>query len=304
MSLYLKHRPVTLEQIKGNEHIVSTLNSMLSKKEHPHVFLLHGETGCGKTSIGRIIVNMVGCVGSDYREVSSNDNRGIDTVREIIKNSSYLPLEGKCRVWLLDEVHKMTNDAQNALLKILEDTPPHVYFILCTTEPTKLILAIRGRCSEFQVKPLTETEMKGLLRGIVRSEGETLKGEIYDQIIQDSLGHPRNAIQTLEQVLNVEPEKRLEVAMRSAELQSQSIELCRALFNPRIKWDDVNVILLQLKQQDPEDIRRAVLGYCQAILLKSDNTRAGLVMENFLEPTYVNGFPQLVFAAYSTIKSK
>ena len=197
----------------------------------------------------------------------------------------------------------MTNDAQNALLKILEDTPAHVYFILCTTEPNKLIAAIRGRCSEFQVQPLTDSQMKGLLRSIVRAEKQTLAPEIYDQIIQDSLGHPRNAIQTLEQVLNVDEDKRLEVAMKAAELQSQSIELCRVLVNQKAQWKEVRTILLQLKTQEPEEIRRAVMGYCQAILLKSDNERAGLVLENFSEPTYTNGFPQIVLSAYLTIKN-
>lgn len=303
MSLYLQYRPTTLETVKGNENIVATLSSMLSKKEHPHVFLLHGPTGCGKTTIGRIITERIGCKGADFREIDSGDNRGIDTIREIRKNSNYMPMEGSCRVWLLDECHKMTNDAQNALLKILEDTPKHVYFILCTTEPTKLIAAIRSRCSEFQVQTLTDQQMKSLLRSIVKAEGETLEMEIYEQIIQDSQGHPRNAIQTLEQVLNVDPDKRLEVAMKAAELQSQAIELCRILVKPKAQWREVNTILLQLKGQEPEDIRRVVMGYCQAILLKSDNVRAGLVLENFIEPFYNSGFPGLVLASYLTIKN-
>lgn len=304
MSLYLDYRPPTLDEVIGNETIIPIIAKMTSNiKKCPHVFMLHGPTGCGKTTIGRIIKDRLGCKGADYREISSNENRGIDTVREIIKNSSYLPLEGKTRVWLLDEVHKMTNDAQNAALKIFEDTPPHVYFILCTTEPEKVIKAIRGRCSEFQVNPLTDLQMKGLLKSIVKAEGETLTKEVYEQIIQDSMGHARNAIQTLEQVLCVEPDKRLAAAMKVAELRSQTIELCRVLFK-KSTWNDVRAILSNLQQQDAEEIRRAVLGYGKTILLKGDSPIAGLVMECFLEPFYNSGFPGLIHACYTIIKSK
>jgi len=303
MSLYLQYRPTSFEAVKGNENIVATLSTMLSKKNHPHVYLLHGPTGCGKTTIARIIGAQLGCKGADFREINCSDFNGIDTIREINKNSHYMPMEGPVRIWLIDEVHQMTIPAQNGFLKILEDTPPHVYFILCTTDPQKLLATIRGRCSEFQVQVLSELQMKGLLRSIVKAEGQTLTSEIYEQIIQDSLGHPRNAIQTLEQVLNAEPEMRLEVAMKAAELQSQSIELSRVLVKPKASWKEVRTILLQLKGQEPEEIRRSVIGYCSAILLKSENDRAGLVLENFIEPFYNSGFPGLVLASYLTIKS-
>lgn len=302
MSLYHKHRPLSFDTVKGNQNVVEVLTKMLSNLDTcPHAFLLHGETGCGKTTIGRIIVSLLGCKGSDYREVDSADFRGIDTVRDIRKNSQFKPLEGRCRVWLIDECHKMTDDAQNALLKILEDTPPHIYFILCTTAPQKLISAIKNRCSEFQVKPLSDSQMLGLLRKITKEEGETLDQEVLDQIIQDSLGHPRNAIQILEQVLNVEPDRRLKVAKQTAAIQSQAIELCRVLLK-KGSWKDINTILSGMKDQEPENTRRVVLGYCQAILLKSDNTLCGLIMEEFIEPFYNSGFPGLVLACYRVSK--
>ena len=183
MSLFNKYRPTSFDEIKGNKQIISSLPELLQKDDRPHSFLIHGPTGCGKTTIGRIIANELGCVGSDFREVDSADFRGIDTIREIRKNSLFKPLEGKVRVWLIDECNKLTNDAQNALLKILEDSPPHVYFVLCTTDPQKLIPAIKGRCAQYQVAPLLERELFGLLRKIARDEGETLEKERYSIVI-------------------------------------------------------------------------------------------------------------------------
>jgi DNA polymerase-3 subunit gamma/tau len=300
MSLYNKYRPKSLSEVKGNSDLVATLDKMLSGKEIPHAFLLHGETGTGKTTIARIIADRLGCVGKDLTEVDSGQFRGIDTIREIRSNSNYQPLEGKCRVWILDECHRNTSDAQAGLLKILEDSPKNAYFILCTTDPQKLLPAIRGRCIQLQTTPLDERQMYALLLGIVKAEGDSLKSDIINQIIQDSMGLPRNAINILEQVLSASEDRRLIVAQKTAEKQSQVIELCRALIKQE-SWNRVNKILTGLKDQDPENIRRAVLGYCQAILLKDKNDIAGLVMENFIDPFYNSGFPGLVFACYKTI---
>jgi DNA polymerase-3 subunit gamma/tau len=302
MSLYQKHRPQSLEQVKGNEGIIQTLQGMLVKKEtFPHALLFHGQTGCGKTTLARIISKELGCSEMDYKEINTADFRGIDTIRELIKNSQFSAMEGSVRVWVVDECHKLTGDAQNALLKILEDTPPHIYFILCTTESQKLLPTIRGRCSQFQVNPLTDSQMTGLLRRISRDEDVVLETEVMEQIVRDSFGLPRNAISILEQVLNVPEDRRLEVAKQTAVTVSQGIELCRALIKQE-PWKAVSKILVGLKDQEAEGIRRIILGYCQSVLLNGDNDMAGLIMEECINPFYDSGFPQLVFACYKICK--
>lgn len=302
MSLYLKYRPKTLKELRGNEDIKLAVASMMEKPETcPHVFLLTGPTGCGKTTTARIMATMLGCSEQDCKEIDSADFRGIDTVREIRNSMKYHPLQGSCRVWIIDECHKMTNDAQSAALKMLEDTPSHVYFILCTSDPQKLLPTIKGRCVQFQVKPLNDEQMIGLLSRICRAEKTKVDEEVLRQITLDSLGHSRNAIQILEQVIRVPQEKQLEIARKTAEEQSQVIELCRALIQ-RMSWKKVAVILTGLKDQEPENIRRVVLGYCQAILLKGENDGAAAVLEAFWEPTYNIGFPGIVFMCYQTIK--
>jgi len=308
MSLYHKYRPTELEDIRGNSDMVESLQKMLADKETcSHSILIHGPTGCGKTTLGRIIAKELDSNGDDFREVNTADFRGIDTIREIRKQSQFKPLEGTCRVWLVDECHKMTNDAQHAVLKILEDAPKHVYFILGTTEPQRLLPTIKGRCAQFQVRPLNERQMFGLLRSVVKAEDETCTKEIYEQIFQDSFGYPRNALQILDQVLKAEPEQRLEIAKQAEIVQSQSILLCRALVGTGTAWKEVREILNGLKEEEPESIRRHVLGYAQAVLLgesdKDTRFTAGLILELFVDPFWNSGFPGLVLACYSVIKN-
>jgi len=301
MSLHIEYRPQTFDEVIGNSELVESLSTILKNKKRPHSYLLTGPTGCGKTTIGRIIAKELGCSDQDFKEIDSADFRGIDSVREIRKQLGYYPIDGDVRVWLIDEVHKATNDAQNAMLKMLEDTPFHVYFILCTTDPQKLLKTVKTRCTQFEVQKLTAREMTGLIRRVTKAEDETLQKQIYDQIIKSADGHPRSALQLLTKVLGAAPENRIEIAKQHEEAEVDSIELCRALLSQK-SWGTVREILTKIQKQEPESIRRMVLAYCKSVLLKGDNTIAGLIMGEFIDPFYDTGFPGLVYACYSVVQ--
>ena len=301
MSLYHTYRPQSLDEIYGNTAMLSVLKADLAKKNPPKAILLVGPYGAGKTTIARIIAKELGCVGQDFVELNASAFRGIDTVREIDKQSRYKSLESKCRVWLWDESHQIgSGAAMPAMLKMLEDPPEHVYHILATTDPQKLLPTIRSRCALYQVSLLSEQEMYKLLRSIVRKENEELEKEIYDEIIRSSEGHPRNALQILDQVLAVDDEQRLEIAKHSQAIQTQTIELCRALVN-KSPWKKVSLILQGLKDEEEESIRRAIFNYAGTILLKGDNRLAALIMDEMHEPLYNQGWYGIVLACYKIV---
>lgn len=297
MSLYTKYRPKTLDEVAGNEAVVASLRSPKVKESHAHLF--HGPAGTGKTTMGRILASLLGCKGADYMELDIADLRGIETIRTIRRQVEFPPMESPCRVWLLDECHQLTGEAANGLLKVLEEPPSHVYFILCTTAPHKLLPTIRSRCSEHVTAPLSEEQMMRLLRYVVREEGGQLAKAIYKQIVRDSLGHPRKALTILEQVLGLPEDKQASIASKAAAEVSQVLELCRALLKPSPSWKEVRRILAGLENEEPESIRRQVLGYCASVLMKGDSTQAGLVMELFMSPWYDNPKPQMIFACFS-----
>jgi len=305
MSLYHRYRPQVFDDVVGNQQTVNTLQADLEKKDRPHAMLLHGPTGCGKTTLGRITASVLDSKGRDFNEIDITDLRGIDNIREIRQRSQFKPMESKCTVWLLDEVHRATPDAQSALLKILEDSPAHVYFILATTDPQKLLPTILSRCSQYEVKRLDEKQMFRLLRRVVKSEERKLDDSVYDQIVMDSMGHPRNALQILDQVLAVDEAQQLEVAKHSAEQQNKTIELCRVLID-RAHWKKVSSVLGGLKDEDPEKVRYAILGYCQVVVLNSSDESkrdvAAIIIEEFMAPLYSCGAAGLVFHCYSVTK--
>jgi len=212
-SLCQRYRPNSFDEFFGNEATIERLKAVLgNEKRRPHSYLLHGPAGCGKTTIGRIVAKELGSKGVDFVEFDSADFRGIESVRGIRRQMAYLPMGSECRVWLLDEAHALTNDAQTALLKALEEPPPHVYFILCTTMPEKLLPTIRSRCSQYGVSPLTDMQMKYLLRHVVKAEGESMSAAVYKRIIRSSQRLPRQALIVLEQVLAVPESSRMEAA--------------------------------------------------------------------------------------------
>jgi len=302
VALYHKYRPRTFRRFVGNEAVVDSLREILARDREaiPHAFLFHGPTGCGKTTLARIVSRKLGCKGADFREIDSADFRGVDTIRAIRKNMHYSPLEGDCRVWVLDEAHQVSVDGQNALLKALEDTPDHVYFILCTTDPQKLLPTIRGRCHQYEVSPLSETQMETLLKGVVKLECADVPDEVIEQIVVDSMGLPRNALQLLDKAIRIPKDKMLEVVEQEARRQAVVVDLCRSLLRKE-SWKKLTKKVRALKEDgnNPESVRIAIFNYFGAILSKEDNRMAAVIMEALEEPVYVLGWAGLVFKLYT-----
>ena len=181
MSLYSKYRPDSFEKMKGDYAYVG---QMISKPDCNHAFLLLGPKGTGKTTTARICLTQLGMEDFDIDEYNFADTRGIDTVRQIIGDSKYGGLHG----FIIDEVHKATEEAQQAMLKLLEDIPPNVYYFLCTSEPQKMIPALRDRPTRIPFHALSKSDMEDLILEVSKAEGKPVRRQAAVMIVEKAEG--------------------------------------------------------------------------------------------------------------------
>lgn len=300
LPLALKYRPPDFDSFVGNEATVESLKSVLGRETgRPHSLMFSGNSGCGKTTLARIAGKELGCSERDFAEYNAANTRGIDTIREVNVKCHYAPMEGKVKVYLFDEAAGLTVDAQHALLKLLEDTPAHVYFMLCTTAPDKLLRTIRTRCEHFRVKSLHRSKLVGLLKDVCSKEIEgDFPAEVLEKIADVSEGSPRQALVILDQVIDIPDDKMMLEAVGSVARDSSVIELCRALMLQRNdKWKVVSSLLQNL-DEDPERVRRAVLGYFNSVLLRRGGSAEADVIDCFFDNFYDSGKAGLTLACY------
>jgi len=298
--LYKTHRPRSLRAIIGAESSTAALINMLEKKTLPHTILFSGPSGCGKTTMARILKTELKCHDMDFKEMNCADFRGIDTIRDISRLMHLAPTGGDVRIWLLDEVHQLSKDGQHAALKILEDTPSHVYFFLCTTDPQKLLKTILTRCCQMPVRLLTHDELNTLIQRVLKRENQTVTESVIEEIIFNAQGSARTALVLLDKCLNLKEEEREEAVKVHAAEENEAIELCRALLSKTKEWKKIANILSNLKGE-PESVRYAVLGYARAVLLKSQSPQAYGVICAFRDNFYDSKAAGLAAACFEAV---
>jgi DNA polymerase-3 subunit gamma/tau len=217
-----KWRPQLFEEVVGQQHITQTLQNAISQKRVAHAFLFTGARGVGKTSTARILAKALNCEkgpqinpcdqctncqevthgnSMDVIEIDGASNRGIDEIRELKENVRYTPAKSRYKIYIIDEVHMLTKEAFNALLKTLEEPPPHIIFIFATTEPHKIPATILSRCQRYDFKRIPFREVIGSLKRIVEEEKIQISQRGLLSIAQESEGSLRDAQSLLDQVI-------------------------------------------------------------------------------------------------------
>jgi DNA polymerase-3 subunit gamma/tau len=172
--LYRKYRPKSFRGIVGQDTAVDTLRGWLEKSKVPHAILFTGNSGCGKTTLARILAKKLNCLPPrDLVEINAADFNGIDTVREIRRAASSGSIMGReySRCWIIDEGQQLSTAAQQGLLKLLEEAPAYAYFFLCTTDPQKIIPTIKNRCSEIKINSVSVVNLVALCNSVLAKEG-------------------------------------------------------------------------------------------------------------------------------------
>ena len=292
LSLYRKWRPSRFEEVVGQEVSVRILTHSLDKKRLHHAYLFCGPRGVGKTTTARLLAMAVNCEKGitpqpcgecescrtiqegnslDVVEIDAASHRGIDEIRELRERVKYVPLQSRFKVYIIDEVHMLTTEAFNALLKTLEEPPEHVIFVLATTEPRRLPDTIISRCVKIIFNPLPEEAVVKKLEEIAREEGAAIEEEVFYLIARKAGGSMRDAEGMLEQILAWGEEEPVDLATASLILREIDSEDFTRLLELIIKGDKGGALLLlnQWIQRglSPEDISHSLESYLRELLL-------------------------------------
>lgn len=202
VALYRKYRPNNFAEVLGQEHVVNALKGALEQNNIGHAYLFAGTRGTGKTSLARIFAGEIGVKDRDLHEIDAASNRGVDDIRALREEVHTMPFESPYKVYIVDEVHMLTKEAFNALLKTLEEPPRHVVFILATTELEKLPDTIVSRCQTFTFKKPSTEILKKMVQKVAKMEGYTLESSSADLIALLASGSFRDAHGYLQQVIS------------------------------------------------------------------------------------------------------
>lgn len=256
--LYRKYRPQSFDQVFGQDHIVKVLKGSLELGNVGHAYLFSGPRGTGKTTMARLLAKELECSDTDIVEIDAASNRGIDDIRQLRDGVHSLPFSSPYKMYIIDEVHMLTKEAFNALLKTLEEPPQHVIFVLATTELHKVLPTVVSRCQSFIFKSPTQTVLKEMIQGIVEKEGFTIDTGSLELIALLGNGSFRDTQGVLQKLMSYSKDKAITRDETELVTGAPSTTLITNLLNA-INENDLSQVIEVLHQAEEQNIDPYIL---------------------------------------------
>lgn len=284
--LHLQYRPKLLKNVIGQNHVTNSIQSLFGIKQIPHVFLLVGNSGTGKTTIARIIAEMLNT--SDLIEIDAATYNGVDDMRTLAEGLKYRTMYGNgVKFLILDEAQMITKGGWNSWLKFIEEPPEHVYICFCTTEVEKVPLTIQTRCHKYTLQDLSVNNLVGLIEQVSEIEKIDLPDKAAFLIAKESYGSARQALVYLSMVRMCSTLEEVQKILRTSEDKPEVIDLCRAIVGSRYYESDAYTKVIQLlgklKDVNPLSIKIQVMNYLTGCILKSKTENEAVQFLHMLE---------------------
>lgn len=301
--LITKYRPQSFAEVIGNETIVRRLETEVNGENRPHAYLFTGPSGLGKTTLARIIANVV---QATVLEIDAASHSGVDDTRQLVEMANFRPLNADNRMFIIDECHSLSKVAWQPLLKLLEDPPDFLYVALCTTELEKVPDAIRTRCYPCPLKFLKPYEIEELLITICELESWQVSPSTFQAIVQASTGQPRKALSILQAGYSVVDRDELAKVIAEVDIDTSPLtELIRFILAGGTNWERVRVLLEKI---DESDILASATRYITAVIVRSSEKvnayKAWRLLNSMTQPRSVwDGKAQFVNAVCEVVFS-
>lgn len=275
-----KYRPKKWDQVLGQDDVVKGVRAVIDG-DTSHSFLLTGPSGIGKTTIARLIAAEVKCERQNLVEVDGATNTGIDKMRAVAEGTMYCGFGGSItKLVIVDECHSISKQAWQALLKSVEEPPPHVFWCFCTTELSKVPQTIVTRCATFVLHPVRPSQLEDLLTMVVEREKFRTPPEVINLISRQSFGSPRRALTYLSACYACKTAKEALPMVEKVDESGDAIVLARALVKGGLNWQKAMRILEPLREQNPESIRLVTLAYLTTVAFGAGSDKqAGRCLE-------------------------
>ena len=278
-----KYRPISFEEVLGNELMIKVLKDAIRSASTPHLYLFEGPTGVGKSTLAYIVAREL---NANVQELCAATNSSIDDTRKIVEMAGYKPLDGKAQMILIEEAHNLSPKAWEPLLLLTEHPPAYLYFAFCTTDVKKVPPAIKSRATVVKLSSVKPTDIEDLLTLVCEVEGWIVTDSTFQAIVQAAEGSPRKALSILQ--LGHSVATREELSSIVAEVESETapiMELCRYLVTGGRNWRQISSILNKVEDNDGLDSQ--VLGYLTNAMLRSEEAQARMIwtiLEAIMQP--------------------
>lgn len=317
MDFHIKYRPSKLDEVVGHEAVVRSLSCF---KRLPHTFLFHGPSGVGKTTISRILATLVPCDVKDIVEVDAATNTGVDDVRRLMETLPYQSFVTGKKLIIIDECHMLSKSAWNALLKILEEPPDHVYFSLCTTEFSKVPKTIVTRSHTYELHNISSDDLADLYERVLQEENypegeEKLLNSISSltDIVSASQGSARQLLVYMSTCWEFSNRQQLLSIIGSTNADTKEvIDFCRILVrrSPTYKELQIFVKTIKEKKYSPETVRIQIINYLTVCLLGARKEDDFIILSNLifilLKPIHssATGLQELIVQLINTMEER